>query len=561
MSRFEAGTAPAADMRRRCRRRRTSRELVERDPGRDRRRRPDHLRPVHGARALRAGARLLPIRGRATRAAAGDFLTAPETHPIFGAAIARQLDEVWQRLGRPEPFVVREHGAGTGALAARDPRRAWRGRLAGARAGDPLRADRGRRASPAPSSRPARRGRCRRRRSSRTDAPDPSTACVARQRAARRAAGPPGRGRRDGDCASCSSAWRAGAVRRGRGRAVDAGARGTARRRGRRARRGPAGGDLPRARRLDRRGRRAASAAGSCSLVDYGYPAAELYGPTRPAGTLRAYVGHRVHDDPSRTSAARTSRPTSTSPPSSRRPRRAGLDDLGLTSQAEFLVGLGARGARSRRSSRIRRTTLEAYLDAPVGARPAARPAATGGFRSWLFGRGVEPTRRSAASPTGWRADPGSGGRAIDRPRLGHALLPTGTGAGRTPAPPEGGSRTCTRARRGPLPDPSPLDCRARGRSSGHASADRPATASAGRMRLRATARSRVQPCPGGPRRPWTPPSCRAVRTAREDRLTGIWYIVGFAFAGVSFVFLTIGAAWLISHRNRGDDHKGLPYE
>jgi NADH:ubiquinone oxidoreductase subunit 3 (subunit A) len=43
--------------------------------------------------------------------------------------------------------------------------------------------------------------------------------------------------------------------------------------------------------------------------------------------------------------------------------------------------------------------------------------------------------------------------------------------------------------------------------------------------------------------------------------LTGIWYIVGFAFAGVSFVFLTIGAAWIVSHRNRGDEHKGLPYE
>ena len=25
--------------------------------------------------------------------------------------------------------------------------------------------------------------------------------------------------------------------------------------------------------------------------------------------------------------------------------------------------------------------------------------------------------------------------------------------------------------------------------------------------------------------------------------------------------FLTIGAAWLVSHRNRGDEHKGLPYE
>lgn len=40
-----------------------------------------------------------------------------------------------------------------------------------------------------------------------------------------------------------------------------------------------------------------------------------------------------------------------------------------------------------------------------------------------------------------------------------------------------------------------------------------------------------------------------------------IWYVVGFAFAGVSFVFLTIGLAWLISHRVRGDQHKGYPYE
>ncbi len=43
--------------------------------------------------------------------------------------------------------------------------------------------------------------------------------------------------------------------------------------------------------------------------------------------------------------------------------------------------------------------------------------------------------------------------------------------------------------------------------------------------------------------------------------MTGIWYVVGFIVAGVSFVLLTIGLAWLISHRNRGDAHKGLPYE
>jgi len=47
----------------------------------------------------------------------GDFLTAPEGHPIFGWAMARHLESVWTALDRPGRFVVREHGAGTGALA------------------------------------------------------------------------------------------------------------------------------------------------------------------------------------------------------------------------------------------------------------------------------------------------------------------------------------------------------------------------------------------------------------------------------------------------------------
>jgi hypothetical protein len=47
-----------------------------------------------------------------------DFLTAPEGHPIFGWSIARHLESVWEALDRPARFVVREHGAGSGALAA-----------------------------------------------------------------------------------------------------------------------------------------------------------------------------------------------------------------------------------------------------------------------------------------------------------------------------------------------------------------------------------------------------------------------------------------------------------
>ncbi len=48
----------------------------------------------------------------------GDFLTSPEAHPIFGAAIGRLLEEAWEAMGRPSPFLVSEPGAGTGALAA-----------------------------------------------------------------------------------------------------------------------------------------------------------------------------------------------------------------------------------------------------------------------------------------------------------------------------------------------------------------------------------------------------------------------------------------------------------
>ena len=43
--------------------------------------------------------------------------------------------------------------------------------------------------------------------------------------------------------------------------------------------------------------------------------------------------------------------------------------------------------------------------------------------------------------------------------------------------------------------------------------------------------------------------------------LTGIWYIVGFAIAAGRIRVPDLRPAWLISHRNRGDVHKGMPYE
>jgi len=47
----------------------------------------------------------------------GDFLTAPETHPIFGWTIAWRVEAMWAELGRPSPFELIEYGAGSGTLA------------------------------------------------------------------------------------------------------------------------------------------------------------------------------------------------------------------------------------------------------------------------------------------------------------------------------------------------------------------------------------------------------------------------------------------------------------
>jgi NAD(P)H-quinone oxidoreductase subunit 3 len=51
------------------------------------------------------------------------------------------------------------------------------------------------------------------------------------------------------------------------------------------------------------------------------------------------------------------------------------------------------------------------------------------------------------------------------------------------------------------------------------------------------------------------------VGVQQRSCMNGLWYVLGFAGAGVSFVFLTIGIAWLISHRTRGSRGKQVPYE
>jgi len=48
----------------------------------------------------------------------GDFYTAPLTHPVFGALLAREIAEMWRAAGSPDRWWVVEPGAGNGRLAA-----------------------------------------------------------------------------------------------------------------------------------------------------------------------------------------------------------------------------------------------------------------------------------------------------------------------------------------------------------------------------------------------------------------------------------------------------------
>ncbi len=47
----------------------------------------------------------------------GDYLTSPHLSPLFGVMVARQLREMWQRLSQPPIFQVMEMGPGAGRLA------------------------------------------------------------------------------------------------------------------------------------------------------------------------------------------------------------------------------------------------------------------------------------------------------------------------------------------------------------------------------------------------------------------------------------------------------------
>ena len=314
----------------------------------------------------------------------GDFLTAPEAHPIFGRAIARHVEDVWRALGRPEAFRIRELGAGGGALAAGilaglaadgsdlaatvlyrpvevEPRRLdeLRTRLAAAGVDDRLEADDG--------------------------APIVGIVIANEVLDALPTHRVVGRG---GALQEVFVDWRDG-------RFADMESDPST----------PALGDRLAAEGIDLAdGQRAeiclavddwiAAAAtglrhGLLLLIDYGYPAAELYDPgRRQAGTLAAYHAQQVHDDPYRAIGRQDLTAHVDVTAVERAAARAGLAHLGTTRQGSFLAALGA-GELLVELQSGPDASLQAYLEARSALVRMIDPGAMGGFRVMAFGRGL----------------------------------------------------------------------------------------------------------------------------------------------------------------------------
>ena len=320
--------------------------------------------------------------GSARPGRGGDFLTAPEAHPIFGRAFARHVDDVWRALGQPDDFTIREIGAGSGALAEGiliglaadgsdlaasvryrpvevEPRRLdeLRHRLSTANLADRLEADDGAPivgivlANEVLDALPTHRvigrdGRPRElfvgwRDSDFTDVEgDATTPALAGRLAAE------GIELADGQRAEICLAvddWVAAAA--------------------------------------------AGLARGQLLVIDYGHPAEELYDAVRrPAGTLAAYHAQQVHHDPYRAIGRQDLTAHVDVTAVERAADHAGLVHLATTTQGRFLAALGA-GELLVELQSGPNASLQDYLEARFALVRMIDPAAMGGFRVMAFGR------------------------------------------------------------------------------------------------------------------------------------------------------------------------------
>ncbi len=322
----------------------------------------------------------------------GDFLTAPEAHPIFGRALARHVIDVWRGIGSPASFGITERGAGSGSLAL--------ALLDGIAAEEPVlyRAVRYRAAE-------VEARRLAELRSvvsaaghgSRLDADDggPIVGAVIANEVLdalpthRVAGGPAASGGGEAGAAEILEIfvdWQDGAF-------VDVSGppstsaladrltgEGISLQPGQRAEVCLAVDDWV--------GRAAAGLErGTALFIDYGYPAIELYDPLRrPRGTLAAYLGQRAHEDPYRAVGRQDLTAHVDITAVERAAVGAGLTHVATTTQSQFLAGLGA-GELLVELQTGPDASLQRYLEARAALVRMIDPAAMGRFRVMAFGR------------------------------------------------------------------------------------------------------------------------------------------------------------------------------
>ena len=317
---------------------------------------------------------------------AGDFLTAPEAHPIFGHALARQLDEMWHVLGQPAPFILREYGAGAGTLA--------RAILDGLRADNSA-------LLPYLRYQPVEINASRRRELGETlieagfgaQLAEPGegsfTGCVLANEFVD--AFPVHRVvQESGELREVFVAWRDGWF------ADELGPLSTPAIAARLAEEGIVLAEGQRAEvnlKADDWVREIAGALarGYALVIDYGYPAAELYGPGRREGTLKAYTQHRVHEDPYQTIGEQDLTAHVDFTALERAAQAVGLTPLGLTTQSDFLAGCGIGELLVALQSEPS-MTFEAYVAARSAVMRMIDPGAMGRFRVLLLGKNAPET-------------------------------------------------------------------------------------------------------------------------------------------------------------------------
>ena len=313
----------------------------------------------------------------------GDYLSAPEMHPIFGAALARQVEECWERLGRPATFTLREEAAGSGALglaileALRPPARravryvpteatpmkeaAVRARLAAAGHAEHLAGE---------------------------AAPEEAMTGVVIANELLDALPVHRLTVRDGELLEIHVGWRDGwfADEPLSPSTPELGA--TLDRAGVRLVAGQVA-EVGLAAQAWLRGLGARLVRGYALVIDYGHPATELYDAAKRAGgLLRTYRRHHAGDDPYRHVGEQDMTAHVDWTTLERVALEAGLDVVGRTTQAEFLTGLGLGDLLVELQSRPGQTHAE-YAAARAAVVRLLDPAALGRFGVLVLGRGV----------------------------------------------------------------------------------------------------------------------------------------------------------------------------